>query len=172
MTSAYNLDFTNANGLNAYIVKADGVTGDKVTLTQVNKVPAGTGLILRGTPNNTYDLNTYEGNGNDVTGNLMKGSATGKTTPETNAAYILSNGEFHPWSGTGDIAAGKAYLNVSIGAGAKALSISFADETGISNAVVAEAANAGTGKMYNLSGQLVSEGYKGIVIVNGKKVIK
>lgn len=171
LTSAYNLDFTNVDGLDAYIVKAEDVSESTVTLTQVNKVPAGTGLVLKGTPNTKYTLATYEGNGDDVSGNKMVGSATAETTPVTGAAYILSNGEFHPWSGEGNIAAGKAYLNVN-SAGAKALSINFSDFTGISNAEANEASKTDSDKMYNLSGQLVGEGYKGIVIVNGKKVIK
>lgn len=169
LTSAYNLDFTNVEGLNAYIVKPEGVSESAVTLTQVNKVPAGTGLVLKGTPNTKYTLETYEGDGDDVTGNKMVGSATDETTPVTDAAYILSNGAFHPWSGEGKIAAGKAYLNASVvTGGAKALIINFADETGISNAD-AEVTNTGTGKRYNLNGQLVGEDYKGIVIIDGQK---
>ena len=171
LTSAYNLDFTNVAGLSAYIVKADGVSENTVTLTQVNKVPAGTGLVLKGTANAKYPLTTYEGDGDDVSGNKMLGSATAETTPATGAAYILSDGEFHPWNGEGKIAAGKAYLNVSSGS-AKALSINFADTTGISNAEDSETSMRDNDKMYNLGGQLVGEGYKGIVIVNGKKVIK
>ncbi len=171
LTSAYNLDFTNVDGLNAYIVKEDGVFESTVTLTQVNKVPAGTGLVLKGTPNTKYTLATYEGNGDDISDNKMVGSATAETTPATGAAYILSDGAFHPWNGEGNIAAGKAYLNVN-SAGAKALSINFSDFTGISNAEANEASKTDSDKMYNLSGQTVGEGYKGIVIVNGKKVIK
>lgn len=166
LTSAYNLDFTNVDGLKAYIVKA--VTTNNVTLTQINKVPAGTGLVLKGTPDTKYTLETYEGDGDDVTDNKMVGSATAETIPVT-GAYILSDGAFHPWSGEGKIAAGKAYLNASVvTGGAKALIINFADETGISNAD-AEVTNTGTGKRYNLNGQLVGEDYKGIVIIDGQK---
>ena len=171
LTSAYNLDFTNVTGLSAYIVKEDGVSDKTVTLTQVNKVPAGTGLVLKGTANAEYILTTYEGDGDDVSGNKMLGSATAETIPATGAAYILYDGEFHPWNGEGKIVAGKAYLNVSSG-NAKALSINFADTTGISNAEDSETSVRDNDKMYNLGGQLVGEGYKGIVIVNGKKVIK
>ena len=42
--------------------------------------------------------------------------------------------------------------------------------TGISS--IKNAAKLADGKMYNLSGQLVGEDYKGIVIVNGKKYLK
>lgn len=97
-------------------------------------------------------------------------------TSAVNNVYRLGYGDngvgFYPYSGTPT--SGAVILNVSsANAGsAKALTFSFSDVTGISNAAAAEAANAGTGKMYNLSGQIVGEGYKGIVIVNGKKVIK
>lgn len=40
--------------------------------------------------------------------------------------------------------------------------------TGISSVTTSETINA-DGKMYNLSGQQVNEGYKGVVIMNGKK---
>lgn len=43
--------------------------------------------------------------------------------------------------------------------------------TGISNAYTDKAMNIDS-RMYNLSGQQVGEGYKGIVIVNGKKMLK
>ena len=41
--------------------------------------------------------------------------------------------------------------------------------TGINNAVVEEKVN---GVVYNLNGQRVNNSYKGVVIVNGKKVVK
>lgn len=43
---------------------------------------------------------------------------------------------------------------------------------GIENVTVAKADNQGKAKVYNLSGQQVNGSYKGIVIKNGKKVIK
>ena len=55
LTSAYNLDFSNVEGgLTAYTAKYNEVN-DAVALTQVKKVKAGTGLILKGEAG-TYTL--------------------------------------------------------------------------------------------------------------------
>lgn len=75
---------------------------------------------------------------------------------------------FYPYSGTP--ASGAVILNVSSATQlAKALMISFGDETALDNVSAEEKVSKGNGKRYNLAGQLVGEGYKGIVIENGKK---
>ena len=116
------------------------------------------------------DVDDYAG-----TGNLLK---------VTTAAQAISNkyrlgyksGEgngvgFYPYS-TGSAAAGIVYLDASSSGSAK-VSIVFEDDmtTNISNLNVNENLN-NIATMYNLAGQKVGESYKGIVIVNGKKMIR
>lgn len=69
----------------------------------------------------------------------------------------------------GKIGANKVYLLVSEHNAAKGVSISFGgDTTGISEIGVQPAANA---PLYNLAGQRVGEGTKGLLIKNGRKYI-
>jgi len=154
-------------------VAASEPENGKITLTSIEGIPAGIPVILHTTSSaDSYKMTLTKAtvDGYDGTNKLQY------TKSAVNNVYRLGYGDngvgFYPYSGTP--ASGAVILNVSsANAGnAKALTFSFSDVTGISNAAAAEAANAGTGKMYNLSGQIVGEGYKGIVIVNGKKVIK
>ena len=89
----------------------------------------------------------------------------------------MSNGEFHPYSAAGTLAAGKAYLQVptaqmpSGGNNARLYIVLDGEATGIANVDVNANDNFDNAPMYNLAGQKVSKSYKGIVIVNGKKYI-
>lgn len=174
LTSAYNLDFTSvSDDLKAYI--ATGVSGGYVQMTQVNKVPANTGLVLRATtPDSPVNVPAFDGTGaDDVTGNLMAGSATATTAVAANAGYILKDGVFQPSSG-GDLPAGKAYLNIAVSS-APVLNLSFDDVTGDGNTTgvndVRSKMEEGRGEFYNLNGQRVAQPTKGLYIVNGKKYV-
>ena len=170
LTSAYNLDFTNVEGLKAYI--ATTVSGDAVQMTQVNKVPAGTGLVLKATtPNTAVNVPVFDGTGaDDVTANKMAGSATTTTAIAANGGYILSDGAFHP-ANAGTLAAGKAYLAIAVSS-AHELIMDFDEEgdvTGVTD--VRSKMSDVRGDFYNLNGQKVQNPTKGLYIVNGKKVI-
>lgn len=69
-----------------------------------------------------------------------------------------------------NVGAGKAYLKIDNPSDAK-LKVVFGgdDITGINNV---NAANPDSETVYNLNGCRVNDSYKGIVIVNGKKVIR
>ena len=170
MTSDYALDFTNVYGMTAYIVKDNDTSDGYVTLTQVNKVPANTGLILK--VNSTgypYSIPVLIGDAGDVSGNKMAGSATEDTEIAANGGYILKNGAFHP-ANAGNLPAGKAYLNIAASTGAPVLNLDFGDEiTGI-NDVRGKTADVRDG-IYDLQGRKVAQPTKGLYIVKGKKVI-
>ena len=70
---------------------------------------------------------------------------------------------------SGTLQAGKGYLNISVGAGAKPSFITFEETTGISNAAVETTEDDGT--YYNLQGVRVMNPQKGIYIKNGKKIV-
>ena len=166
LTSKYALDFTSVSSdLKAFI--ATEISGDKVQMVQVNKVPAGTGLVLKATtPGDAVNVPVFDGTGaDDVAANKMAGSATETTAIAANGGYILSNGVFQPAS-AGTLAAGKAYLNIAVSS-ARSLEMSFDDVTAIET-VKAEKAN---NEYFNLAGQRVAQPTKGLYIVNGKKVI-
>ena len=170
LTSAYNLDFTNVSGLKAYI--ATEVNAGSVQMTQVNKVPAGTGLVLKATtPCSAVNVPVFDGTGaDDVSGNKMAGSATETTAITENGGYILKDGVFQPAT-AGTLAAGKAYLEIAVSS-AHELIMDFDEEgdvTGVTD--VRSKMSDVRGDFYNLNGQKVQNPTKGLYIVNGKKVV-
>jgi hypothetical protein len=171
LTSSHNLNFADVTGLKAFI--ATEVSGGAVQMTQVNKVPAGTGLVIKKTGSAaSYDVPVFDGTGADaVTDNKMAGSATETTAIAANAGYILSNGVFQPAS-KGTLAAGKAYLNIPVDAGARALEMNFDDnETTAVNEITNTNLTNNTNEFFDLQGRKVAQPTKGLYIVNGKKVI-
>ena len=169
LTAASALNFTGLS-LEAYIVKDNDVSDGSVTLTKVNKVPANTGLVLKASSTGSpIDVPVLTGTADDVTGNLMAGSATATTAVAANAGYILSDGVFQP-ALAGTLPAGKAYLNIA--AGARTLEMNFDDE-GIT--AVKEITNTNrtnnTNEVFDLQGRRVAQPTKGMYIVNGKKVV-
>ena len=82
------LDFTNS-GLTAYI--ATSCNNSSMHLEPVTKVPANTGLILKG-PENTYSLETTDDESlDDVTENMLTSNTTGVYEVATSNVYVLSN---------------------------------------------------------------------------------
>ena len=162
-----DLDFSACDA-QAFIAR---LNGNRVILTEVQEVPAGTGILVK-----------Y--NGEEVNVPVMENAApiTGVNDfigvlEDTEVAYgtvsILSvvNGEegFYKFLGT-VIPANKAYFNkVATGSANAKLSFVFDEADGI-NAIVADAIESGDA--YNLNGQRVKKSYKGVVIVNGKKYFK
>lgn len=166
--SAYALDFSGVTGLKAYVVTA--ATSTSVTLTQVDKVPGGTGVILQGTAGETYTI--------PVAATIPDAPATNKMVGTLNAtnvsaeyAYALKDGKFHPVN-AGTIAVGKAYLPASAvpAASAPELAIVFDGQTTGIHGVEAQK-QVENGVFYNLAGQRVAQPTKGLYIVNGKKVV-
>ena len=168
LTYAYPLDFTNVSGLEAYI--ATSVSENKVQMVQVNKVPANKGLVLKATtPGSAVNVPIFDGTGaDDVSANKMAGSATSTTAIDENGGYILKDGVFHPAS-AGTLAAGKAYLNITVSARELELSFDESDVTAISEVTNTNRTN--NTNVYDLQGRKVAQPTKGLYIVNGKKVI-
>ena len=148
---------------------ASSVTMTSTTAT----VAAGTGLLLKGSVGATITI-PVAASGDAISVNKLVGCTT-ETPLSANANYwvLVNNGgtaEFQNLAENGaTIPEGKAYLDLSAGAGVKALGIVFAGDTatGVEAPVAAEAVEDGI--YYNLNGQQVTKDYKGIVIVNGKK---
>lgn len=159
------LDFTNSS-LECYVATAEG--SDAITVAQVNKVEAGTPVIIKGDANASELVPVLSGDADDYT-NLLSGSLTQThTVAAGETIYALGQDAlFHPVSAEVVIPAMKAYL-VSAG-GAQAKRLVFGDTTtGIKN--ITENPKPNTNNLtYNLQGQRVDANHKGIVIKNGKK---
>jgi len=167
------LDFSSASNVKAY--KAS-VSDNTVTLTKVTTVAAGEGVLLYADGGATENISVATGTVSANEGNAFVGVKEAATLSETNSDgttnFVLSKESdvvgFYKANNT-SIAAGKAYLPVTLTNEAKSLTIVFGDETtGIGEV---KAVSAESGVYYNLSGQRVAQPTKGLYIVNGKKVI-
>ena len=144
-----------------------------VKLTEVTgRIPTQTPVLLKTSDaNHTMTLTAATtGDEINISGNLLQATNGSTVSNVYRLGYGANGVGFYQYSATSP-ASGIVYLPANTG-GAKALLLSFGDVTAIDAVAADETVNTGNGKMYNLSGQLVGEGYKGIVIVNGKKVIK
>ena len=163
------LDFTNVENLEAYIAKENG---DKVELTKVNKVAAGTGVLLRAKNEaTTFEVPVTTDDADDATGNLfVRGTgAAVATTDATYTNYILSTkggvpGFYHANGNT--VAKNRAYLHTSVSAAR--IDLSFDELTGINEVKNQKEAVEG---IFDLQGRKVAQPAKGLYIVNGKKVV-
>lgn len=173
------LDFTNT-GLTAYI--ATSTTGNSLHLESVTKVPANTGLILKGAAG-SYPLQTTKETTDDVSANMLASNTTGTYTVETDNVYVLSNRDggkpgFYPASQGLHVGQYKSYLVLS--SGSRQGLVFDEGTTGINGGAIQELPV--DNYIYNLNGQrlqtsTVGSGkqvtlpQKGIYIMNGKKYI-
>lgn len=173
-------------GLTATTVKeaADGQLTMDWEYAAGNTVPAGTGLLVKGENDTTYDFITTDNAVELSTANLLSGSTNAATT--TGAAdskfykltYSVVAGEqvLGFFWGAADGAAftneaGKAYLVIPAGSEANGFRLDGSAITGINNVELDSAAD----KIYTISGVAVSAKKgnlpAGLYIVNGQKQI-
>jgi hypothetical protein len=173
-SSTKTLDFTDLP-IEAYIVTAKN--GNSFNKNQVYKVPAETGLIVEGAQG-TYKIPVAVGSQlDDITGNLLQSTATAAfTVPDDGNAYY---GLFYSYA-TERVGFQKKDAGFSFGKGKSYLLLPesmaeantneiFCDETTTIQGVVNDTWT--DDKAYNLNGQRVDKNYKGIIIMNGKKVV-
>lgn len=175
LTSAYNLDFSNVEGgLTAYTAKYNK-DNDAVALTQVKRVKAHTGLILKGEAGKTYTLPILASNEAelDAVDNQLQDCVDAIWSTGRDNDYFLSNGKFVKSKNNGWALPGKSYLYINGGRGNGSNSPLrvYVDNTataidGITNnPVVKDEA------YYNLQGVKVQRPQHGVFIHNGKKVV-
>lgn len=173
-TSAYNLDFSGVKGLTAYTAKYDKAN-DAVALTQVKRVKAHTGLILKGEAGNTYTLPILASNEAklDAVDNQLIGCVDAIWSTGRENDYFLHDGEFVKSAKNGWALPGKSYLYIDGGrnnVSASQLRV-YVDNTataidGITNNPVVK-----DDAYYNLQGVKVQRPQHGVFIHNGKKVV-
>ena len=173
-SSTQPLDFTGLP-VEAYIVTAKN--GSSFIKKQVYKVPAETGLVVEGAEG-TYKIPVACANAtfDDISNNMLQSTATQAfTVPDNGNAYY---GLFYSYDQEKvgfkkkdagyTFGIGKSYLLLS-GQQAKETSEIFFDDATTIKGVVNDTWS--DGKAYNLNGQRVDKNYKGVMIVNGKKVV-
>lgn len=170
-------------GVTAYAVKSN-IDG-RAQLVKVadggQVIPGGQGYLLSTAKENGFCLTPSDGEAVAAPAeNLLMGSDETHTFDDAGYMYYIlgKSGEdfgFYWQKGTSGTkvnnAAHKAFLRVSDPSGAKFLSFTFGEETtGINGITAGNAEQDGT-VLYNLAGQRVAKGYKGLVIKNGKKYL-
>ena len=170
-------------GVTAYAVKSNN--DGRAQLVKVAEggqvIPGCQGYLLSTANENGFCLTPSDGEAVAApVANLLMGSDEAKIFDDTSYKYYIlgKSGEdfgFYWQKGTDGAsvnnAAHKAFLQVPASNGAKFLSFTFGEETtGINGITASDAEQNGTA-LYNLAGQRVAKGYKGLVIKNGKKYL-
>lgn len=167
------------SGVNAYYIT---VENGVALLNDIDGViPANTGVILRSETGGSFEFNqTTNSATTDVTGNRLVGWISDRSISGQDATYYALNkkddvvGFYVPKGTTEDgtftAKAYKAYLKLGYSESVKELSIVFDDAPdGIES--IREQTNSSLGS-YNLQGMKVGEGYKGLIINNGRKIYR
>jgi GH35 family endo-1,4-beta-xylanase len=175
--SEYDLDFTDVEGIKAYTATGYDDEGKTIWLSRVMRVPAGTGIMVKGDPGeygiphakvNAVYANFFKGNlGSTITINETDGDKTN---------YYMKNGQFVSVNGTANIAANRCYLQLptSVFSGTRTIEVIYGDEEETTRVVSMDNGQMdnASGEWYTLSGQRISKPTKkGLYIHNGKKVV-
>jgi hypothetical protein len=179
-TSTYDLDFTDVEGLNAYIASGYVYRNGTLTLvlTRLDYVPANTGVVLKGVAGTSYTVPVGDARG--VVANLLVG-VTASTLlaatdgDNTNMVLDATSGDFAPLTSAVTLAAGEAYLPVPtllVGTGAQAKKVPYVFDDTTTGITAPTTSADNTETMYNMQGMRVSQPTHGVYIVNGKKMVK
>lgn len=169
----YPVDYSEL-GLTAYTVKLNAEKNGIVMNEVKGVVPAGVAVLLKGKADTDYALTKADGWQN-VTSDLKMSDGTITSTDKTTVyglATVDGQDGFYKASKGKTIPVKCAYLEVANSAN-PAKCFSLGDHSGSTTGItsVKNEAAGNNAPMYNLAGQLVDKGYKGIVIKNGKKIV-
>ena len=177
-SSKYALDFSKVSELTAY--KATSKSDSYVHLDEVEQVPAGAGVIVKGAEG-LYSVPVVTGDVAELEGNLLVGTGENTFTVtsaeygkvfkyvKTNAGVVGFQKAKEGWT----CQAGHAYLMLSEVQAREFIGIFGEDiSTGINSIDNGQLTMDNDAPAYNLAGQKVGKGYKGIVVKNGKKYVK
>lgn len=174
--SSYSLDFTNVEGVKAYLALGFSPRTGVVFLTRVNKIPAGVGFMIFG-KEGQYEVPFCE---TDITyANLMVGTKSETTVASTadgKTNYVLANGVdgvMFYLANDAVVPANKAYLSIPssvINTPAKVIRLGFEDDMTTGILRVEDMTNKTDNKVYGLDGRRKASLSSGFNIVNGKKI--
>lgn len=180
---------SHTTGTTPTVYYASAENPGSITLSETtnNRIPACQGVIIKGAAGDVLTLKSVEEQ-TTVSNNLLVANLATYTLPAmttinkgsdaTYYNYILvadgtSSAVFKHTTGTGDLAANKAFLRTTTNvtsSGTPGFTLDFGTgTTGITE--IEKSVNAGNEAVFNLNGQRVVQPKKGLYIVNGKKVI-
>ena len=170
----YPVDYSKLDDLKAYTVKLNAEKTGIVMNEVKGVVPAGVAVLLKGKADTDYALTKAEGWQNVTSDLKLSDGRITSTTEKTVYGLATVNGQdgFYKAPEGKTIPAKCAYLEVAKSAN-PAKFYSLGDHSGSTTGItsVKNEAAGNNAPMYNLAGQLVDKGYKGIVIKNGKKIV-
>ena len=171
-------------GVKVYTAKPGS---NNIVLTQVNGIPAATGVILKGTPNSSVGLYYADGSSYTVDNNYMQlvsMDETLRTQPDASHwNYILAADDagiakFFPVEDNTTIAKGKSYLksDKNLAPAAQTRGIGITEEGTTAILSLPMTMESEKNDIYDLQGRRISNPQgtplrKGLYIVNGKKVV-
>lgn len=185
-SSRFSLDFSEIEGMKAYVVSEFEPETKTLVMESVDEVPAQTGLLLKGTPGTytvpvideaEYTCNLLVPITRDI---ILQPTETIDDEEYTNFVLTRYNGNvgFYRFDTPQSYSAGKAYLQIETSlveeandgsSEVTAFNMIFDDDaTGMESLINLN--NYQNNKIYNLSGQRLQKLQKGINIVNGKKM--
>lgn len=170
--SEFAVDYSNrTDGLEAYSVSYNS-SSKELTYTKIEGVvEAGKAVILKGKGDYILEASTETATVTETGMETSDGTKTGASNIYCLANKTSNGVGFYQVANTVTIPANKAYLEINTTNPAKYYSIGIGGNTTGIQAIQQNSVKA-DGIMYSLSGQRVGKDYKGIVICNGKKMIK
>ena len=175
--AASDLDFSGTEqNMTAYVATAVDADKGTLTLAKATAIKSGDAFVMRADEKGWYCI--PQGGSAAYEVNEFKGNATQATTLESGKTYyaLHKSGVFAKvnTASVTSIPAGRTYLEVT-GNGTQSLAFVFGEDNATAldnvNADDNADANLNVNNAYNLSGQRVGKGYKGIVIVGGRKIM-
>ena len=171
-------------GLNAHYCKTYYAERSAISVEDISSgvVPANTGVLLSGTPGETFNLYRTNGTADELEGNALVAVPESTHINATDGAYtnfMMKGGKFIRIADESEdvkMPANRAYLPLLTadisGSNAKEIMLLWDDKeaTGIES-LTPSTSSKGEGSIYNLNGQKLSSPLKGINIINGRKVI-
>ena len=186
-SSAYALDFSEVQGLKAYVATGYNYHTGVVTLLRVHTADAATGLLVKGTPGASYEVPVMEYTA-DRTLNMLVPTLERTEVDSRSSDGVYANYKytvdpaqnpdepmFYPFADGSHLSANKAYLQIPVAwlpaTGQKSIRYRF-DEGETTDIEDSEFIIQNSELIYDLYGRRVVSPKKGeIYIVNNQKVI-
>lgn len=167
----YDVNYSDA-GLTAYAITLDEAAKTVKYTEATGVVPAGKAVLVKGEAKKEYTLAPATEEAADFTTDLLISDGKVTTADGLYYAFATVNGKsgFKVLADGLTIPAKKGYLKLTAANAKGFFELEGGDATGISE-IEAETTDDNAA-IYNLAGQRVGKGYKGIAIKNGKKFVK
>jgi hypothetical protein len=166
-------------GLKAHYCKTYYAERSAISVVNISSgvVPANTGVLLSGTPGETFNLYPTPETADELEGNALVAVTKPTHISATKDGYtnfMMSDGKFIRIADESEevkMPANRAYLPLLSDAVGNAKSITLIWETTAIESPVVKRNTVMENRVYNISGQRLSAPRKGFNIINGRKVI-